>query len=159
MPRRWKEAIRVDPPKNIEDYFTVAGTDGSAAEQVGAVIAQLKILSNAIRTTSYNVPEPLPPEAAVAVENRGSGPWPETAADALAQLREIFTVLEEQLGALKPHDWNKSANVLTGTTPVDGVPTPSAQSLTVLQLAQGASRVAADRLPLVERIIRNAAND
>lgn len=158
MPRRWKDAIRVEAPKNIEDYFTVAGPDGSAAEHVGAVVAQLTILSNAIRTTSYNVPEPLPPEAAIAVKNGGSGPWPATASDALSQLRIAFEGLEDQLKTLKSHDWNKSANVLTGGTPVDGVPSRSGESLTVLQLAQGASRVAAERLPVVERAIRSAAD-
>lgn len=149
MPRRWKDAIRVDPPKNIEDYFNVSGPDGNPAELVGAVIAQLKILDDAIRTTSYNIPETLPPEAAAAAQNLGSGPWPASAGDARDQLTEAFENLEARLRQLNTHDWTKSARV---------EPSETGATLSVLQLAQGASRVAATALPIVERSIRDAAN-
>ncbi len=156
MPRRWRDAIRVDPPKNVEDFFTLPGSSGiSAAEHTGAVIAQLTILSNAIRTTSYNVPEALAPEAAAASINAGSGPWPDTAADGLAQLDAIFEQIEAQLKQLNTHDWNKSAKVQAAGTPADGA--PGVDSLTVLALAQGASRVAAEHLPLAERVLREVS--
>jgi len=158
MQQRWKDAIRVEKPKNIEDYYSVAGPNGSAAEHIGAVVAQLAVLSNAIRTTSYNVPEPIAPEAASAAKNLGSGPWAATATEGMAQLQASFEELLARLKQLNPHDWNKSANVLTGAAPVDGVSPRSSESLTVLQLAQGASRVAAERLPLAERAITAASS-
>jgi len=157
MQQRWKDAIRVDPPKNIEDYFSVEGPDGSAAEHVGAVIAQIGAISNAIRTTSYNVPEPIASEAAAAVQNKGTGPWAASAADGLANLQTTFEELLARLKQLNPNDWNKSAKVLTGAAPADGVSQESGQMLNILQLARGATRVAAERLPIVERTIRTAA--
>lgn len=158
MPRRWKDAIRVDPPKNIDDYFNVSGSDGNPAEIVGAVVAQLKILDDAIRTTSYNIPEALPPEAGAAVKNLGTGPWPANAAEARDQLTEAFGNLEARLRQLNTHDWKKSATVLSVTTLPDGTQRDSGETLSVLQLAQGASRVAATALPIVERTIRDASN-
>ncbi|MFT7475616.1 MAG: hypothetical protein ACI81L_002555 [Verrucomicrobiales bacterium] len=146
MPRRWKDALRVAPPKNIDDYFSVAGDDGTtAAEHVGATIAQLDLLSSAIRTTSYSIPEPLGSEVAAAVANNGSGPWPATAAEGLAALTSQFEALHEQLTKVSMSDWNKSAD--SGRT-----------TLTVVALAQGASRVAADRLAVVERTIRTLSD-
>ncbi len=147
MPRRWKDAIRVDPPKDIEDFFNVSTSSGNPAELVGNVVAQLKILEDAIRTTSYNIPETLPVEAIAAAKNLGSGPWPSSAADARDELTAAFNALEERLRGLNTHDWAKSATVEGG-----------GDSLSVLQLAQGASRVAATALPLVERAIREAAD-
>lgn len=147
MPRRWKDAIRVDPPKDIEQFFNISTADGNPAELVGAVLAQLKVLDDAIRTTSYNVPEAVPAEAAAAAQNLGSGPWPASASEARDELTKTFGLLEERLRQLHTNDWNKSA-------PVDGSP---GQRLSVIQLAQGAARVAATTLPLVERAIRNAA--
>ena len=145
MPRRWKDAMRVAPPKNIDDYFAVNGEHGSAAEHLGAVIAQLSTLSDAIRTTSYNVPEPLTSSVVSAASNTGSGPWPQSASAGLAELTDLFETLTGQLQQLNPRDWNKSADA--GST-----------MLTVLALAQGASRVAADRLAIVERTIRTLAD-
>lgn len=155
MPRRWREAIRVEPPKNIDDFFAVPGPEGpSAAEHVGAVIAQLKVLDDAIRTTSYNTPETLSAEAAAAVINAGSGPWPATASDGLRQLDEVFAALEERLKGLNTYDWTKSASVASSGTPADGVPSTGDTKLSVLELAQGTSRVAATHLSLAEKTLR-----
>ncbi len=145
MPRRWKDALRVPAPKNIDDFFTVEGPDGTAAEHVGAAIAQIRTLRDAIRTTSYNVPEPLGTEVAAAAANSGSGAWPTSASEGLADLTAEMEGLKEQLDGLKPHDWNKSADA--GRT-----------TLSVLKLAQGASRVGAERLGIVERTIRTLAD-
>ena len=79
MPRRWKDALHVPAPKSIEDLLLTPGTDGvNVAEHLGATIAMIGILQDAIRTTSYNIPEQLGPEVSTAVRNAGSGPWPET---------------------------------------------------------------------------------
>lgn len=142
MPRRWKEALHVPPPKSIDEIFTEVGPDGtSAAEQMGAVIAMTTAISNAIRTTSYNVPEPLEPGAATAVHNAGTGPWPASAHDGLAVLTSLMEDLLEQLQQLSPSDWNRSADA-------------GSETFTVLTLAQGASRVAAEGLGTVDRIVR-----
>ena len=161
MPRRWRAAIRVDPPKNIDDFFTVPGPDGvSAAEHAGAAIAQLTVLSRAIRTTSYRIPETLDPEVAAAAQNLGSGPWPKTAAEALTELDAVFDDIKTQLDQLHTNDWNKSARVASAGAPDDGDESATGSatgSLSVLQLAQAASRVAAERLPLAERILRTVS--
>lgn len=141
MPRRWKDALHLPAPKNIDEVFSSPGPDGTTvAEHVGAAIAQLQILCDAIRTTSYNVPESLPPEAATAVMNVGSGPWPKSAAAGIDQLLEVVEKLHEQLLLLTPHDWNKSADA-------------GRETLSILRMAQGASRVAADRLGATDRVV------
>ena len=145
MPRRWKDALSVPKPKDIDDYFTLTGDDGTAAEHVGAAIAQLVILREAIRTTSYNIPEPLETSVTAAVDNTGSGPWPPSVDEGLTELTEQFERLLAQLKSLNPSDWNKSADAGNRT-------------LTISALAQGASRVAADRLAIVERTIRTLSN-
>lgn len=145
MPRRWKEVMHVPAPKNIDEVFTDAGPDGTtAAEHLGAAISMVTILVDAVRTTSYNVPEPLGPEVATAVQNAGSGPWPDSAHDGLSSLTTTMERLHEQLQQLSPSDWNKSAD--SGN-----------ETFTVLALAQGASRVGAERLAAVDRIISAVA--
>lgn len=145
MPRRWKEALHVPAPKSIEDVFTMEGPDGtSAAEHLGAAIASSATLLGALRTTSYNIPEPLGADVASAAHNAGSGPWPKTAADGLAELTSTLEATLAKLQELTPSDWNKSADA-------------GNESFTVLALAQGASRVAADRLAAVDRIISTLA--
>lgn len=132
-------------PKNVDEVFTIAGPDGtSAAEHLGAAISMITILVDAVRTTSYNVPEPLGPEVATAVHNAGSGPWPDSAETGVSSLTTTTEQLLEQLQQLSPSDWNKSAD--SGT-----------ETFTVLALAQGASRVAAERLAAVDRIIGGLA--
>lgn len=141
MPRRWKDALRVPAPKNIDEVFTTAGPDGTtAAEHVGAAIAQAQLLSEAIRTTSYNMPQALDPAVAAAVKNVGTGPWPESAEAGLDNLVNTMEGLHAQLEQLTPHDWNKSADA-------------GRETLSIISLAQGASRVAADRLAAVDKIV------
>lgn len=137
--------MHVPAPKNIDDVFTVAGPDGtSAAEHLGAAISMLTTLADAVRTTTYNVPDQLGTEVAAAVRNVGTGPWPESADAGLSKLIATVEQLHEQLQQLSPSDWNKSAD--SGT-----------ETFTVLALAQGASRVAAERLAAVDRIIGTLA--
>ena len=141
LPSRWRDAFRIDPELDIEDFFTVAAADGtSMAEHCGAVITQLPALRDAIRTTTYPAPEALGDQVAAAIQNLGSGPWPSSAREALNAISEELKALDEQLKLLHTHDWNKAAS--SGGT-----------SYTVIQLAQGTSRVAADRLRAVERLV------
>jgi hypothetical protein len=145
MPRRWKDALHVPAPKNIEDSYLTPGGDGlSVAEHLGATIVMIQILQDAIRTTSYNIPEPLRLEVATAVRNNGSGPWPETAEAGLNTLSTAMEELLDQLKGLSPHDWNKSADA-------------GRETLSILKLAQGASRVAADRLMAVDSLVETLA--
>lgn len=146
MKRRWKEAMHVSADKNIEDFFTIETDAGSIAEHCGAAITQLHLLRSAIRTTTYNVPEPLGPEVAVAAANTGTGPWPSSAAEAMAELNSELDLMKVELDSIKTREWTKTAQA--GST-----------SLSVLALAQGASRVAADRLNIVERLVRTLSDD
>ncbi len=143
MPRRWKDALHLPPPKNIDDVFTTAGPDGiSAAEDAGAVLAQVAVLADAIRTTSYNQPEALGAEVVSALRNAGSGPWPSTAGAALENLTSMFENLSGRLGDLRPADWNKSASTPEG-------------SITLIELVRAVARVSADRLARVERTVNS----
>jgi len=150
MPRRWKDALYVQPPKNIEDYFSVEGPEGTMAEHVGAAIAQIRVLRGAVRTTSYNVPDPLEPEVLVAVGDKGSGPWPKSANEGLTDLLAEYEALKAEFDNLKPSDWNKSADL----KPQDGDKTAHGRSFTIVDLARAVSRVSAERLGKVERTVR-----
>ena len=145
MPRRWKEAMWVPPEENIDDYFSVETDKGSVAEHMGAAIAQLRVLRGAIRTTTYNVPEPLEPEVLTAVANQGSGPWPKNAKSGLAELGEEIEALKAELDLISTRDWQKTAPA-------------GDRSITLMALAQGTTRVAADRLSIAERLVRSLAD-
>lgn len=145
MQRRWKDAMHVPVDKNIEDFFRVETDSGSIAEHIGAAIAQLQILHPALRTTSYNVPEPLEPNVAAAVANQGSGPWPSSAKDGLADLFNELDAIKSELEGINVRDWTKTTQA--GST-----------TLSLLAIAQGASRVAANRLAIVERLVRQLAH-
>lgn len=145
MQRRWKDAVNVPPEQNVEDFFAIDTDSGSIAEHLGAAIAQLRILRPALRSTSYNVPDPLDPEVATAAANAGSGPWPPSTRAGLEELFTELDAIKEELESINIRDWNKSAQA--GST-----------SLTLLQIAQGTSRVAADRLAIVERLVRQLAD-
>jgi len=145
MPRRWKDALKLPPPKSVEDYFTLEGEAGTPAEHLGAAIAQLRLIGEAIRTTSYNVPESLGAEVTSAVDDQSSGPWPSSAHGGLDDLVELCEGIEARLSDLSAGDWNKSASTPGG-------------DLTILALAQGASRVAANRLAIFERTVRALAD-
>lgn len=141
MPRRWKEALHVPPEENIDDYFIVETDQGSIAEHMGAATAQIRILRGAIRTTTYNNPEPVEAEVVAAAANAGSGPWPSNAKEGLAAFNDEIEKLQAELDNVGVRDWNKTARA-------------GNSSVSLLGLAQGASRVAADRLAIVERLVR-----
>ena len=138
--------MHVSADKNIEDYFAIGTDDGSIAEHIGAAITQLRTLRPALRTTAYNNPEPLDSEVAAAAANLGSGPWPSSTRAGLDELFSELDAIAGELEAINTQDWNKTTNA--GST-----------SLTLLQIAQGTSRVAANRLAIVERLVRQLADD
>jgi len=145
MPRRWKKAMHVRPPKNVEDFYTVETDDGrTAAGDVGAALTQVRLLADAIRTTSYNVPETLGPEVETAIRDAGSGPWPPSASDALEQMESLMNDLGDRLEALQPQDWAKRAKTPTG-------------EVSLQQLGQATTRVLATRLARVDRTIREVS--
>lgn len=148
MPRRWKEALYLPPPKSIDDVFTEADPNGiCVAEEAGAMLAMLAVLEPAIRTTSYNDPELLTTEVQAAVKNDGAGPWPSSAKDALQSIEERFESLIDLVNSLNPRDWTKSASIKSPTGPsVSG-------RLTMTELIQGASRVSAERLARAEKAV------
>ena len=86
------------------------------------------------------MPEPLDEQVPAAVANIGSGPWPSSARDAVNAISTEFKSLDELLKTLKTTDWNKTASC-------------GAASYSVIQLAQATSRVAADRLRDVEKLV------
>jgi hypothetical protein len=146
MPRRWKEALHVHPPKNIDDFYSEPGPTGeSAASDVGAALEQVRVLADAIRTTSYNVPEALGGEVETAMKDAGTGPWPPTAGEALHDMERLMEDLGDRLESLQPHDWAKRAS------------TPSGSDVSVEQLGQATTRVLATRLARVAQTIRQVS--
>ncbi len=142
MPRRWKDAFHVGPDENIEDYFTVVGNAGiTIAEHCGATLTQLTLLSNAIRTTCYPAPEPLDDAVKAAAQNLGTGPWPASVREFLNNFGMVTNELAAEIGRVKTNDWKKAAS-------------SGGRSLTVMEISQGASRVAAERLRAVELLVR-----
>jgi len=145
MPRRWEQALRVQPPKNIEDFYTLEGSSGqSAASDVGAALEQVRVLADAIRTTSYNEPEVLGSEVEAAMSDSGSGPWPASAAEALEHIEALMNTLGDRLEALHSRDWAKRARMASGDVSIE-------------QLGQATTRVLATRLSRVERTIREVS--
>ncbi|MGI9604799.1 MAG: hypothetical protein ACR2P0_01545 [Acidimicrobiales bacterium] len=143
MPRRWSAALYALPPNSIDDMFDRAGADGiSASEDVGAFLTQVRILEDAIRTTSYKNPEPLGSDVVAAVANHGTGPRPESALAALNDIEAMMEQVAKRLEMLTLYDWNKQA------------PTPDG-SITVIDLCRGIVRVAADRLTHTERTLQS----
>lgn len=144
MPGRWVDGFRVDPELDIEDFYTVPGSTGmTIAEHCGAAIAQIDVLALAIRTTLYTSPDPLDDQVVAAVSNAGTGPWPKTAREALNKVSSSLKQLREELELINTSGWNRSA-----TSHLE------MQSFTVLTLARGSSRVAAERLIAVESLVR-----
>ncbi len=142
MPRRWTEAIRVPAPKNIEDFFTAEGGPKGIviADEMGAAIHQMQILDLAIRVTSYLDPEPLPEGTLDAMADRLTGPRPNSASEAVAQITAVTETTYGRLTDLRMSDWNRS-----GTQ--DGV------TVTITDLAKGVSRVNAERLARATRSV------
>jgi len=146
MPRRWKEALYVHPPKDIEDFYNKPGPAGdSAASDVGAALEQVRVLADAIRTTSYNDADPLSSEVDTAMKDEGTGPWPPTAHDALGEIEALMEKLGDRLEGLQPNDWAKRASTASGA------------DVSIEQLGQATTRVLATRLGRVAQTIRQVS--
>ena len=141
MSRRWSEAIRVAPPHNIEDYFAAKAPDGlTLADEMGAVITQVTILTHAIRATSYLEPEPLPDLTLEAMRNELDGDRPASATAGLAQIVAINDEVYGRLKDLRMADWKNTA-------------TSGSESISITDLAKGVSRVNAERLARATRTL------
>lgn len=141
MSRRWKEAIFVAPPHNIEDYFTLEAPDALVlADEMGAALTQVTILTNAIRTTSYLEPDPLPDMYAEAMRNELSGDRPKSATEGLEQIIAINDEVYGRLQDLRLVDWKNTATGDSGT-------------VSISDLVKGVSRVNAERLARATRTL------
>lgn len=141
MSRRWKEAIYVAPPENIEDFFTLESPDGLVlADEMGAAIAQVTILANAIRTTSYVESEPLPDLAIEAMQDELDGDRPPSAGAAIAAITSINDEVYGRLKDLRMVAWKNES-------------TGESRTVSITDLAKGVSRVNAERLARATRTL------
>ena len=141
MSRRWREAIRVPKPHNIEDFYTAEAAGGLVlADEMGAAITQTTILMNAIRTTSYLEPDPLPDLTVEAMRNELTGERPPSAVDAIEQIAGITDEVYRRLKDLRMADWKNEA-------------TWGSMTISISDLAKGVSRVNAERLARATRTL------
>lgn len=141
MSRRWNDDIYVAPPQNLEDFFAVEGPDGmTIADEMGATIAQVTILNEAVRTTSYIEPEPLPEFTIEAIADQLDGPRPASAAAGLSKITAINVEAYGRLTDLRLVDWKKEA-------------TWGSHVVSITDLARGVSRVNAERLARASRVL------
>ena len=142
MSRRWNEDIYVAPPQSIDHFFPAEGPSGIViADELGAAIRQVAILSDAIRATSYIEPEPLPDLVLEAIANQLDGPRPSNAATGLAELTEINEEIYQRLTALRMSDWSREA--MWGS-----------EVISLSDLTRGVSRVNAERLSRATRTLQ-----
>lgn len=141
MPRRWASAFQVTPSTSIDEVLALTGEDGATvAEHTGAFLAQVRTLTDAIRKTRYSSGEEVDADVEAAVSNSGSAQGPPAGADAIDAIEALMQELANTLEALSSSDWTKTAVAPSGT-------------ISIAALAQGAVRVAAERLRVVERAV------
>ena len=142
MSRRWNDDLYVAPPQSMNDFFELEGPSGAViADDLGAAINQVSILSNAIRLTSYIEPEPLPDHVIEAMANELGGPRPANASTGLLNLTEINDEVYERLSKLRMTDWSREA--MWGS-----------EVISINALARGVSRVNAERLSRASRTLQ-----
>lgn len=135
MPRRYAEALELAAPKTAHEVFHLA------ADHIGALLAQLAVIDDAVHRTSDHEADRLGAEVDSAIADRGRGLPVDRVETALAEIERVTSALADRLDGLSAGDWNRSA------------PTPTA-TYSITELAQGAVRVAAERLRATERSIR-----
>ncbi len=140
MPRRFAEALELAAPKTAQQVIHLA------AEDIGALLAQLAVLDEAVHTTVDHDADPLGADVDAAVADRGRGLPVEDAPTALAEIEVVTSRLADRLDSLSADGWNRSAS------------SPSAR-YEVTDLARGAVRVAAERLRTTERAVQSAGSD
>ena len=140
MPRRWSAAL-YPASTATDDTFTRPGGDGlSAAQHTGAMLAQVGVLADAIRATSFDRDEVLGPEILAAVADKGAGPEASSVGTALKEIDAAMDALAAKLESLSTSDWNTDARTVDGT-------------ITLVSLVQGAARVVVERLRKAELAI------
>ena len=145
MPRRWSAALYLASTAT-DDTFTRPGADGlSAAQHTGAMLAQIDMLTEAIRATSFNRDEVLGSETLAAMADEGSGPEASSVDAGLKAIDAAMDALAAKLESLSTSDWNTDARTVDGT-------------VTLVSLVQGAARVAAERLRKTELAIGGPQN-
>ncbi len=141
MSRRWNEDLHVSKPQSIDDFFDVPGADQMIiADELGAAIRQVQILNEAIRSTSYIEPEPLPELVLEAMADQLDGPRPESAKAGLAELTALNDEVYKRLTDLRMADWSKEAHW-------------GSRVISISDLARGVSRVNAERLARATRTL------
>ncbi len=141
LPRRWTEGFRVPDDVSFGDLFVSVSSDGTCiAEHLGATIAQLDILADALTIACYVTPEPLDTQVSAAMANTGSGSWPASPKEGLEKVLAQFVELQSAIEGVRTSDWNKS--VLLGSSTVK-----------VIDITRAVSRVGAERLRAVESLI------
>lgn len=145
MPRRWSAALYVASTAS-DDTFTQPGPDGmSAAQHTGAMLAQVDVLAEAIRSTSFNREEVLGPDVVAAMADEGSGPEAPSVSASLKAIDGAMDALAVKLESLTTSDWNAEARTVDGT-------------VTLLSLVQGAARVAVERLRKTEKAVGGSSD-
>jgi len=140
MPRRWSAALYLASAAS-DDSFTRPGADGlSAAQHTGIMLAQVDVLAEAIRATSFNRDEVLGEEVLAAMADNGSDHEAASVGDALNAIERAMDALAAKLESLTTSDWNTEARTVDGT-------------VTLVSLVQGAARVAVERLRKTEQAI------
>lgn len=145
MPRRFTEALELAAPRTPDEVI------GLVASDIGALLGQLGVLDEAIHTTADHIADPLPVTVDQAVADAGGGNGAIVSDAVLSGAREALDAIEvvtqriaDRLDRLSADDWNRAA--YSPTT-----------AYTLTELAQGAVRVAADRLRVTERAISAAS--
>ena len=142
MSRRWNEDIYIPPPQSIDDFFTAVGpSEIVIADELGAAIRQVTILSDAIRATSYLEQEPLPDLVLEAMADELDGPRPSNAAAGLAELTKVNEEIYQRLSDLRMVDWSHEGTC-NGTV------------VSITDLTRGVSRVNAERLSRATRTLQ-----
>ena len=141
MSRRWNDDIYLAPPQNLEDFFTQEGPEGiTIADEMGATVAQITILNEAVRNTSYIDPEPLPELVIEAMANKLDGQRPASAAAGLSKIMALNVEVYGRFTELRLVDWKKEAAW-------------GSHVVSITDLARGVSRVNAERLARASRVL------
>lgn len=141
MPGRYAEIIGVGAPLTGEQLL-----ESGAAAEIGSMLAQLAVIDGAVRSTSWNDPPRLGSDVDAAIADTADGPAVTSAREALDRIEELMTTLADRFDGMALDEWNRTAESAHGP-------------LSMNELAQGAVRVAAERLLATERAIRGAARN
>ena len=120
MPRRYREIIGARAPLSGE----LQGESGVGAE-IGSMMAQLAVIDDAVRSTTWNDPPRLGSDVVAAIADTAEGPDVASAHEALDRIEHLTTTLADRLDAMALDEWNRTAESDQGP-------------LSINELAQGA---------------------